>query len=143
MDTQQIDPGDLPRRPRWSGRTRRVVTTSAASAVLLAGGTAIGIAMTGGASAAVSPSSSLTPTASASASAGTTAPGTKASRCSAIVGQALNSDHDRLARLLLSICTAPTDRYTLVRRDPGEVTVDAKARPANMTIVLVTSMAVT
>jgi|SRR5215472_11118234 len=129
MDTQQIDPGDLPRRPRWSGRTRRVVTTSAASAVLLAGGTAIGIAMTGGASAAVSPSSSLTPTASASASAGTTAPGTKASRCSAIVGQALNSDHDRLARLLHAFCTRPLARLALVGGEHGEVTFGGKAGP--------------
>lgn len=130
MDTQNLDPGNLQpggpqRRPRWSGRTRRIVTTSAISAVLLASGTAIGVALTGGASAAVSPSGS--PTLAASSSPGTTAPGTKTSRCATIVNQALNSDRDRLARALHAFCTRPLLRLALVGGEHGQVTFGGKA----------------
>lgn len=141
MDTQNfdqgnLDPGNLPpgspqpdgqqRRPRWSGRTRRIVTTSAVSAVLLASGTAIGVALTGGASAAVSPTSSLTTAASPSPSPGTTS-GTKSSRCATIVNQALNSNHDRLARALHAFCTRPLVRLALVGGEHGQVTFGGKA----------------
>jgi mucin-2 len=137
MDTQNLDPenlhpGDKQRRPRWSGRTRRIVTTSAVSAVLLASGTAIGIALTGGASAAVSPGS--TPGASTAASTspgttspGTTSPGTKTSRCATIVNEALNSNHDRLARALHAFCTRPLVRLALVGGEHGTVTFGGKA----------------
>jgi hypothetical protein len=148
MDTQNFDPwnrhpgdpdpGNLPpgiphpggqqRRPRWSGRTRRIVTTSAVSAVLLASGTAIGVALTGGASAAVSPASSMTTTTTASPSPGTTS-GTKASRCASIVNQALNSNHDRLARALHAFCTRPLVRLAMVGGEHGTVTFGGKAGP--------------
>jgi len=132
MDTLNIDPGNgnpggPPRRPRWSGRTRRIVTTSAASAVLLASGTAIGIALTGGASAAVSPSGSPTP--AASSSSGTTSQGTKTSRCATIVNQALNSNHDRLAGALHAFCSRPLVRLALVGGEHGQVTFGGKAGP--------------
>jgi hypothetical protein len=139
MDTQNIDmgnldPGGQQRRPRWSGRTRRIVTTSAVSAVLLASGTAIGIALTGGAAAAVSPASSMTPAAATAAttspgttSPGTTSPGTKTSRCATIVNEALNSNHDRLARALHAFCTRPLLRLALVGGEHGTVTFGGKA----------------
>jgi hypothetical protein len=130
MDTLNLDPGGPKRRPRWSGRTRRIVTTSAVSAVLLASGTAIGIALTGGASAAVSPASSLTPAAStaASTSPGTASPqGGRASRCATIVNQALNSNHDRLAHALHAFCTSPLVRLALVGGEHGTVTFGGKA----------------
>jgi hypothetical protein len=130
MDTLNIDPGGQPRRPRWSGRTRRIVTTGAASAVLLASGTAIGVALTGGASAAVSPASSAT--AAASTSPGTSSPGTKASRCASIVSQALNSNHDRLARALHAFCTRPLVRLALVGGEHGQVTFGGKAGPRTL-----------
>jgi hypothetical protein len=136
MDTQNIDmgnldPGGRQRRGRWSGRTRRIVTTSAVSAVLLASGTAIGIALTGGASAAVSPASSMTPAAvtGATTSPGTTSPGTKTSRCATIVSEALNSNHDRLARALHAFCTRPLMRLALVGGEHGTVTFGGKAGP--------------
>ena len=132
MDTLNIDPGNIdpgraPRRPRWSGRTRRIVTTSAASAILLASGTAIGIALTGGASAAVTPSGSPTP--AASSSSGATSQGTKTSRCAAIVNQALNSNHDRLAHALHAFCARPLVRLALVGGEHGQVTFGGKAGP--------------
>lgn len=132
MDTQNFDPENLhpggqQRRPRWSGRTRRIVTTSVASAVLLASGTAIGVALTGGASAAVSPSASGTPAASTSSA--TTSPGTRTSRCAAIVNQALNSNHDRLAHALHAFCTRPLVRLALVGGEHGQVTFGGKAGP--------------
>jgi hypothetical protein len=138
MDTLNIDPGNMdpgsqPRRPRWSGRTRRIVTTSAASAVLLASGTAIGVALTGGASAAVSPTSSSTPAASTSStSTGTTSPGSKASRCAAIVSQAQASNHDRLARALRAFCSSPLVRLALVGGEHGTVTFGGKAGPRTL-----------
>jgi hypothetical protein len=124
-----LPPGNPPpdgqqRRPRWSGRTRRIVTTSAVSAVLLASGTAIGVALTGGASASVSPAASATTTASPSP--GTTS-GAKTSRCATIVNQALNSDHDRLARALHAFCTRPLVRLALVGGEHGQVTFGGKA----------------
>ena len=129
MDTLNIDPGNIPggspRRPRWSGRTRRIVTTSAASVILLASGTAIGIALTGGASAAVSPSGSPTP--AASSSSGATSQGARTSRCATIVNQALNSNHDRLARALHAFCARPLVRLALVGGEHGQVTFGGKA----------------
>ena len=119
------DPDGQQRRPRWSDRTRRIVTTGAISAVLLGSGTAIGVALTGGASAAVSPTSSLTTVASPSPSPGTTS-GTKASRCASIVNQALNSNHDRLARALHAFCTRPLVRLALVGGEHGQVTFGGK-----------------
>lgn len=130
MDTLHIDPGGQPRRPRWSGRTRRIITTTAASAVLLASGTAIGIALTGGASAAVSPSSSATP--AASASPGTSSPGGRTSRCAAIVSQALNSNHRQLASRLHAFCTRPLLRLALVGGEHGQVTFRGKAGPRTL-----------
>src|SRR5215469_1076989 len=139
MDTQNIDmgnldPGGQQRRPRWSGRTRRIVTTSAVSAVLLASGTAIGIALTGGASAAVSPGSSVTPAASTapSTSSGTTSPGGRASRCATIVNQALSTNHDRLAHALHAFCTSPLVRLALVGGEHGTVTFGGKAGPRTL-----------
>jgi len=133
MDTLNLDPGGPQRRPLWSGRTRRIVTTSALSAVLLASGTAIGIALTGGASAAVSPGSS-TPAAStaSSASPGTTSPGSRASRCATIVNQALSSNHDRLAHALHAFCTSPLVRLALVGGEHGTVTFGGKAGPRTL-----------
>jgi hypothetical protein len=127
MDPENPHPGGQQRRSRWSGRTKRIVTTSAASAVLLASGTAIGIALTGGASAAVSPASSATP--AASISSGATSPGTKVSRCAAIVNQALNSNHDRLAHALHAFCSRPLLRLALVGGEHGQVTFGGKAGP--------------
>jgi len=140
MDTQNIDPGNLypggqQPRPRWSRRTRRIVTTGAASAVLLASGAAIGVALTGGAAAAVSPTSSTTQAASAAASAskGTlTSAATRKSRCATIVSEAVASDHSRLARLLHAFCTRPLARLALVGGEHGEVTFGGKAGPRTL-----------
>jgi len=130
IDPGNIDPGGRQRRPRWSARTRRIVTTSAASAVLLASGTAIGVALTGGASAAVSPASSTTPAASTTSTPqASTSPSPRASRCATIVRAALNSDHDRLAHLLRALCRSPLMRVALVGGEHGTVTFGGKAGP--------------
>jgi hypothetical protein len=129
MDTQQIDPAGQPRRSRWSGRTRRILTTGAASAVLLASGTAIGIALTGGASAAVSPGTTPAASTSTSAPPGTTSPGTPASRCAKIVNQALNTGHGKLAARLHAFCTRPLLRLALVGGEHGQVTFRGKTGP--------------
>ncbi len=133
MDTLHLDPGGQPRRPRWSGRTRRIVTTTAASAVLLASGTAIGVALTGGASAAVSPGSS-TPAAAttSSTSPATTSPGSRGGRCAAIVSRALNSNHRQLAGRLHAFCTRPLLRLALVGGEHGQVTFGGKAGPRTL-----------
>src|SRR5215472_2141735 len=130
MDTLNTEPIEPQPRPRW-GRTRRIVTSSAVGAVLLASGTAIGIALTGGASAAVSPSSSTTPAASTSPGAtGTGSPATtRAHRCAAIVSEALESNHTRLARLLHAFCTSPLARVALVGGEHGQVTFGGKSGP--------------
>jgi hypothetical protein len=136
IDPANIDPGGQQRRPRWSGRTRRIVTTSAVSAVLLASGAAIGVALTGGAAAAVSPgaapaaaTTSTSTSTSASTSTGTTSPSKAATRCATIVGEALNSGHSQLASRLHAFCTRPLLRLALVGGEHGQVTFRGKTGP--------------
>jgi len=97
--------------------------------VLLASGTAIGIALTGGASAAVSPGTTPAESTSTSAPPATTSPGTPASRCAKIVNQALDSGHDKLAARLHAFCTRPLLRLALVGGEHGQVTFRGKAGP--------------
>jgi hypothetical protein len=131
-----VDPGNQGgqrRPPRWSGRTKRLVTTAAAGAVIFGGGTAIGIAMTGGASAATgSPpvttatsGAAATPTPAASTSTGSGT--TTASRCTKLVEQLVLGNHLKLAERLRALCTQPLLRLALVGGEHGTVTFKSKS----------------
>lgn len=125
----QRDPGDHENpggRPRWSGRTKRLFATGAAAAVLLGSGTVIGVALTGGASASTSPTSSAA-SASTTPAPKTTSPGSRTSRCAKIVQQALDSSHPKLASRIHALCTRPLLRLALVGGEHGEVTFRAKS----------------
>lgn len=143
MDTTQFtsqdpgDPGLPPRLPRWSGRTRRFLATSAIGAVLLGSGAAIGVALTGGASAATgntSPTPAVTTLATASSSPG--APGTLSAdashsggRCANLVAELVAGKQVRLARRLHALCTRPLLRLALVGGEHGTVTFNGKSGP--------------
>ncbi|MBO0825777.1 MAG: hypothetical protein J2P27_18280 [Actinobacteria bacterium] len=116
METVQLDPGDNGQRPRWSHRTRRIVTTSAIFAIILGAGTAIGITVTGGASAATSPS----PAASRS--------GINA-RCARIIQRATNAGHGIAAAQLRAVCGRPLLRLALVGGEHGQVTFKGATGP--------------
>lgn len=157
-DTIQLDPGGPgdqgrgPRPPRWSGRARRILVTSAIGTVLLGTGAAIGVAVTGGASAATG-STSPTPATSAITVAGATnhagAPSASPrSRCATIVEQALNSNHSRLATRLHAFCTRPLLRLALVGGEHGQVTFRGKSGPTTVafergTVTAATGSAIT
>jgi len=131
MNTMNSDPGSQggPAAPRrWSGRTRRIVTTAAASTVLLGAGAGIGVALTGGASASTAQTA---PSTSASASPGTTtgSGSPRAARCAELVQQLVAGDHPRLARLLHALCTRPLLRLALVGGEHGTVTFNTKNGP--------------
>lgn len=131
-----VDPGSRGgqrRPPRWSGRTRRFVTTAAAGFVLLGGGVAVGVAMTGGASAATSspPVSTATadaaPSPSTSASTGSSGVAANASRCAKLAEQLVLSNHPKLAARLHALCTRPLLRLALVGGEHGTVTFKSKS----------------
>ena len=96
--------------------------------VLLGGGTAIGVAMTGGASAAAgnSPGSGTTTASSgtAASTAGQTdaANATAAGRCAKITGALRQSGHDRAAWRLTVLCHSRLLRLALVGGEHGVVT---------------------
>jgi hypothetical protein len=127
------DPGNQggPAAPRrWSGRTRRIFTTAAASTVLLGAGAGIGVALTGGASASTAQTSpSTAPSASPGATSGSGSGGAAASRCAKLVQQLVAGDHTRLASRLHALCTTPLLRLALVGGEHGTVTFNTKNGP--------------
>jgi hypothetical protein len=143
-DTMDFGPGNQGnqggqgRPPRWSGRTKRFITASAAGAVLFGTGTAIGIAVTGGASASATspPVSTATngpaATPSTSTSAGTsngTSNGTGTSRCTRLVEELVLGNHLKLAARLHALCAHPLLRLALVGGEHGTVTFNSKSGP--------------
>lgn len=137
-DTMHLDPGNQGgngRPPRWSGRTKRFITTAAAGAVLLGSGTAIGVALTGGASAATSSppvstaTSGVAASPSTSASAGTSGSGATqtASRCTKLAEELVLGNHPKLAAQLHALCTHPLLRLALVGGEHGTVTFKSKS----------------
>jgi hypothetical protein len=133
-DTMDFGPGNQGRQgrpPRWSGRTKRIITGFAAAALLFGTGTAIGIALTGGASASTtSPpvdtatnAPAATPSASASAGTSTT------SRCTKLVEQLVLGNNVKLATRLHALCTHPLLRLALVGGEHGTVTFKSKSGP--------------
>jgi hypothetical protein len=129
MNSDPANQGGPAAPRRWSGRTRRIVTTAAASTVLLGAGAGIGVALTGGASASTAQTS---PTTAASVSPGATpgtTPGARASRCEKLVQQLVAGDHTRLAGRLHALCTRPLLRLALVGGEHGTVTFSSKNGP--------------
>jgi len=108
--------------PLRSGRTKRILASAAASAVLLGGGTALGVAMTGGASAATSGTPAST---SAAVRSFTSAP--RAARCGKIAARLRQAGHGTAARRLSLLCHSPLLRLALVGGEHGEVTFKAKS----------------
>ncbi len=134
MHLDPVDPGNpggQGRPPRWSGRTKRLVTTAAAGAVLLGSGAAIGVALTGGASASVgSPAvDTATSSPSVSASAGTGSSGSTVSRCTRLAEELIEGNHVKLAERLHALCTHPLLRLALVGGEHGTVTFKGKSGP--------------
>lgn len=120
------DPTDTGRRAKWSGRTKRVVTTVAASAFLLGSGAAIGVALTGGASASTGGSS----TGTTSTASGTTAAGSVAAgRCAKLQQRLRSHGHPVAATKLNAFCRDPLARLVLVGGAHGTVTFQTKSGP--------------
>ncbi len=123
MDNLHSESGDPASAPvpaaRWgrtSGRTKRVVTSVAASAILMGSGAAIGIGLTGGAAAATSSKPAKAPT---------------AARCAQLVHK-LRSEpsvvrsHPALVKRLRVLCANPLLRIAAVGGEHGQVTFQAK-----------------
>jgi hypothetical protein len=111
MDDQIYPPTAPARGPHWS-RTRRVAATVGAGAVLMGSGVGVGIALTGGASAAANPSS---PTARPAAA-----------RCSRLAARLLSGGRAEAARKVRALCDSPALRLALRGGIHGQVTFKAK-----------------
>jgi hypothetical protein len=135
MNFGQGNQGGQGRPPRWSGRTKRILTASAAAAILFGTGTAIGIALTGGAAASTTappvdtatnaPAATPSTTTSASPSTGTAT----TNRCTKLVERLVLSNHVKLATELHALCTHPLLRLALVGGEHGTVTFNSKSGP--------------
>jgi len=121
MEPMQSDPDSQvagPAAPRRYGRTRRILTSVAASAVLLGGGAAIGIALTGGSAAAGTTSGN--PAAAALPAAGH-------HQCARLALALLRSGHPAAARQILALCEIPLLRLAAVGGIYGQVTFQGKS----------------
>jgi len=130
MDTLNLgpaEPGAVPAASRRFGRTKRIAATVAASVALLGSGAAIGIALTGGASA-----STATSPPAGSRAAGTRA-GTAAAKCAKVAAKLRESGHQALAVHLHAFCTNPLVRLALVGGEYGQVTFKGKTGPKTAT----------
>lgn len=122
------DPDRGPRRAKWSGKTKRIVTSVAASTVLLGSGAAIGVALTGGASASTAGTS---PGTAASSSAATPA---AAGRCAKVVERLTANGNKVAASRLRLFCKSPLVRLALVGGAHGEVTFQTKDGPKTIAV---------
>jgi hypothetical protein len=117
-------------RAKWSSRTKRIATTVAVSTVLLGSGAAIGVALTGGASA----STGGTSPAATSTSATTTATSSRAGRCADLVERLAANSHPVAAKRLGRFCRSALLRLALVGGEHGEVTFQTKAGPKTIAV---------
>ena len=122
MDTTRFEPNDpasVAAGARRSGRTKRVVTSVAVSAVLLGSGAAIGIALTGGASASTSTAGAgVTSITAASRAAG---------RCAKLEQRLRGNGHTRAAAKVRTFCGSALVRLAHVGGEHGEVTFQGKS----------------
>jgi hypothetical protein len=124
------DPPGGPGRAKWSGRTKRLVTTVAASTILLGSGAAIGVALTGGASASTGGTSPGT----ASTAATTAASSSAGVRCAKLVERLAANGHAVAAHRLGAFCRSRLVRLALVGGEHGEVTFQTKAGPKTIAV---------
>jgi hypothetical protein len=119
MDTMNPDssvPGRGPAAGR-TGRARRIAASVAAAVMLVGGGIGIGVALTGGASAATNGN----PSAAHSA-----ANGPMARRCARVALALSASGHPVAARRVLALCEIPLLRLAAIGGIHGEVTFHGK-----------------
>ncbi|HSR87095.1 MAG TPA: hypothetical protein VLM11_23175 [Streptosporangiaceae bacterium] len=126
------DPAQMPGPRKWTGRTRRVVTSVAAATVLLGSGAAVGVALTGGASAATGNTSPGT--ASTAAANTTTTAAALAGRCAKLAQRLQSHGHPVSAGRLKGFCRNPLLRLTLVGGAHGEVTFQTKNGPKTIAV---------
>ena len=123
MENLQSDQaGPPPAGASRLGRARRVAATVGASAVLLGAGAAIGIALTGGASA--SPASTKPAAARHD--------GLAAGKCAEVAQQLRDSGHPVVAFRLRALCESPLLRLALVGGEYGQVTFQSKTGPKTL-----------
>jgi len=125
------DLAQVPGPRKWSGRTRRVVTSVAAATVLLGSGAAVGVALTGGASAATGNTS---PGTASTTAANTTSEAALAGRCAKLAQRLQSHGHQVSARRLQGFCRNPLLRLTLVGGAHGEVTFQTKNGPKTIAV---------
>jgi hypothetical protein len=125
------NPASGPGRGKWSGKTKRIVTSVAVSSVLLGSGAAIGVALTGGASASTGGTSSGT---AASTTASTTGASSRAGRCANLVERLTANDHPLAAKRLRAFCKSALVRLALVGGEHGEMTFQTKAGPKTIAV---------
>lgn len=124
-------PDPAPSRVKWTGRTKRVVTTVAASAVLLGSGAAIGVALTGGASASTGGASTGT---ASTASTSTAAASAVVGRCAKLEQRLRSHGHPVAANTLSTFCRNPLARLALVGGAHGTVTFQTKTGPKTIAV---------
>ena len=124
------DLAQVPGPRKWSGRTRRVVTSVAAATVLLGSGAAVGVALTGGASAATGNTSPGTATTAAN----TASEAALAGWCAKLAQRLQSHGHRVSARRLQGFCRNPLLRLTLVGGAHGEVTFQTKNGPKTIAV---------
>jgi hypothetical protein len=125
---------------RRSGRTKRLITSIAASAVLLGGGAALGVALTGGASASTGNGST---SGAALTSATTSATSAAVGRCAKLVQRLHSHGHPVAAIRLRAFCLNPLLRLALVGGAHGEVTFQTKSGPKTIAVERGTIQSVT
>jgi hypothetical protein len=119
-------------RAKWSGRTKRVVTTVAASAFLLGSGAAIGVALPGGASASTGGTSTGGTTSAASGTAA--AASVAAGRCAKLELRLRSHGHPVAANSLNVLCRNPLARLVLVGGAHGTATFETKTGPKTIAV---------
>jgi hypothetical protein len=125
MDSMSSDfPGQQtgPAIKQRISRSRRLAASVAAGAMLLGSGIAIGVAVTGGASAAARPGTAASAKALAQA----------AGPCRLLVGELRSAGHPVAPRRLLALCENPMIRLALVGGIHGQVTLETKQGPKTL-----------
>jgi hypothetical protein len=119
------DPNELPKVTGRAGRAKRVITTAAASTILLGAGAAIGVALTGGASASTAGGTSTTVA---------TVQHRDAIRhqCLQLALDLRSSGHPTAARRVAAFCRVPLLRLAAVGGVHGQVTFETKNGPKTL-----------
>jgi hypothetical protein len=118
------DPEELPKVAGRAGRAKRVITTVAASTVLLGAGAAIGVALTGGASASTGTGKTATVAA--------TQRDSVRQQCLQLAQGLRSSGHPVAARRIAAFCRVPLVRLAAVGGVHGQVTFETAKGPKTL-----------